>query len=36
LSAVAATMVVNSGASGYEVFTFGALSSLSRIICLHF
>lgn len=36
LSAVAATMIVNDGASGYEVFTFGALGTLSRIICLHF
>lgn len=36
LSAVPATMLVNSGASGYEVFTFGALGTLSRFICLHF
>lgn len=36
LSAIAATMIVNNGASGYEVFTFGALGSLSRFICLHF
>lgn len=36
LSAIAATMVVNNGAAGYEVFTFGALGALSRFICLHF
>jgi collagen type VII alpha len=36
LSAVAATMNVNVGAAGYEVFTFGALGTLSRFICLHF
>lgn len=36
LSAIAATMNVNSGSLGYEVFTFGALGTLSRIICLHF
>ena len=36
LSAVAATMIVNDGSAGYEVFTFGALGALSRIICLHF
>jgi collagen type VII alpha len=36
LSAIAATMVVNDAAAGYEVFTFGALGSLSRFICLHF
>jgi len=36
LSAIAATMNVNVGAAGYEVFTFGALGTLSRFICLHF
>jgi hypothetical protein len=36
LSAVAATMAVNNAAMGYNVFTFGALGTLSRIICLHF
>lgn len=36
LSAVPATMIVNSGSAGYNVFTFGGLGSLSRIICLHF
>lgn len=36
LSAIAATMIVNDAAAGYEVFTFGALGALSRIICLHF
>lgn len=36
LSAIAATMVVNNGATGYEVFTFGALGALSRFLCLHF
>ena len=36
LSAVAATMVVNNAAAGYEVFTFSALGALSRFICLHF
>ena len=36
LSAIAATMAVNNGALGYNVFTFGALGTLSRMICLHF
>jgi hypothetical protein len=36
LSAVPATMIVNSGSAGYNIFTFGGLGSLSRIICLHF
>jgi len=36
LSAIAATMVVNNGSIGYEFFTFGALGTLSRFICLHF
>lgn len=37
LSAIAATMVVNNGLSGYGFFTFGALGTdSSRIICLHF
>jgi hypothetical protein len=36
LSAIAATMVVNNGGSGYATFQFGALGALSRIICLHF